>query len=544
MRDYLEKILRNKVNTKQALEDIVYYLEKELDNYRKRYDYFGLKKEVWEKLIIKSVEKTICLIPFKSNFKNDMQDKITRFVAKKVETQDLTFLNNLVLKGIKEAKTYIEAGRWIEKELRSFNLSLGENNYNLLKEASDNFKVMVNKLGIANFNYQNYEKVIYGEYEIYIFIKPKSKNLEETMKEFNYWDSLLKEKIDIRGNVRSNKNLMKIKIMLREEDTLDKIYNLFKEKIGLIKRTDFDKLMVNYSLKELEYIIKAYKTLAVEKDYCFLNKIKEDLDGDKIDEKPKTKGIKWEDRYDYFMDKTINMQAKEEFIDRELSRLDKERIENIKKYLDFTLSRRSHEAKIAKRDLEGIKEAFNNYIASLELLDFDKTLELDFIPDYEIDARLKKEIVVTLLQNFPIYKQKIVKDYLYGYFRSDTNEGVIAKKIIEIIKEEYRIWKEIGLLPGEYYLLDVLELIGFDKKFLIEEFKKLKKDKIDYLTIKMKLIETKYRELGYKRKDYLKFLKENMRMLEVENTALETILEEYIKVNLEEAERRKICKNM
>ena len=65
MRIELENILKDYVRSKEALEDIINYVLKELNVYQTTYDYFGIKKEAWERLMLRGVKNTITLIPFK-----------------------------------------------------------------------------------------------------------------------------------------------------------------------------------------------------------------------------------------------------------------------------------------------------------------------------------------------------------------------------------------------------------------------------------------------------------------------------------------------
>ena len=477
--------------------------------------------------MLRGVKNTIMLIPFKRNFKEYIDKEIANFVKRKLEKNDLTFLNNLVLKARSNAKTYLELIRWMDKELKKMKVSLGEDNYILLKTNSNNFKRVLDNLGISNFNYDNYIKVINGDYDIYLNGRIKGKDLGFTIMKYNYFKSLL-----------NNYQSKRIKYLLANYQIIDKLYELFIENIGLVRKIVFDKVIVNLKEKDLNTLFLEYNKYLTSKNTSFLNKLSSLIDKEEITEI----NLELKQRYAYFFQDTINLEDKRNFIDKEfqlLEKIDIKRIDAINRYLNGEILRTSKEAKIARRDLERIKLNFNNYLNNRSDNSIKAAKRLDFINDNEIDLLTQKEIVEIIMQKFSKDKQKIINDYLEG--REDKNNLKIALKGIEEIKRQYFMWKDTGLF-GDDYLILLLNSIGYTDKDIRTNLKGVNPQKIKTLSLRLKKIELLYREYLGKKKDYLRFLKTSL--VDIEEASLELKLEEYIIRTEAFMEEFRRCKNM
>ncbi len=549
MKEELERLLRGKVKTVSVLQDIILFVQKEKDYLMNRYDYLGLREEVIDKAIIETFKETIDLIPFKSNFKKQMRKRVEVFIRKKLAKKDKNFFGNLIIKAKSMTNTKIDILRYINEELREFNISLGEEDYEFYKNNVVSFKMLLEGLGISDFSYKEYLDVINNKYEVYLFCRGKDKSLRETLELFNEVNNLLIDKVFFTKPIYNKRVVKKIKFILSKYDYIEDIYGLYIRKYGVILRDSFKRILFNLEEEELKRLFFSYQ------DYISGNKsdtLYLDIIADKLSEsnkgfrEPKNsiKIITWENRYDYFFDYTINVGLKRAFVDKELEKIEKEnpeRIENIKGFLDYSLVRRTKEAKIARRDIDNIKLALNKYLETKELPDFDTTLDLDFTLDKDNPLDIQKEVIRKLLSSLAIRKQKLMKDYWYGLVNNGDLKELRA--IHEEIKEQYDIWKRTGLLPQDYYLMDLFMDIGFTKEELLGYFEEIGEKRLKLLIGEYKLIEIEYRGIGLKRKEYLRYLKEKMEELKSSYSFLE-MLEKYGEISQKEIKEMRECRSM
>ncbi len=468
-------------------------LEALINWYLINYNYLGLKEEAWEKVFQKAVREE----PKIEHVSITLSNAVNNYISRCGKAKKMFLIHNYILKLKKEGLSAGDILKAIFSLAKEYHFKFDQEYFYLVKNDSKVFRDLLKTINIENFNYQQILSYVHGDYDDILLLKPYNKSLDWTVKTLNYIKSLLNYDLEplSKENVIYNEHYKVIKYILRNYDTLNKIYLVFTEEIKVIKRDMFFKVVVNYSYRELNELMEEYanyKNISKERYRDFLNKI-----------------------YTLTNKRIENRKSEVKEVKKAFNSLE-----------DFFKT-----DKLAHEEIEWLSSLIYEELSGPRKLSLGKYFnrKLDDTESYKVFKFINNELKPIFLEKEKIYLQikdnylKLLIDYIP---EADTEEEIkrIFNTLNEGKKQELKIWllkKALGFKLTEDEALALKTIINYFK----EQAKEKPKSVYDIFIYKDKPLDEKKEAIDY----LLSFLSEEER----------TTLNKYLSNELDLASLRK-----
>ncbi len=493
MQEYVEHLIIDGI----VKEDDKNFLLTLFDDYLTNYDYYGLRKEAWFKLFDRGVKVGKKSNNFRLALTFYLEEEVRKYFFRNYNREDMRLLNNFLIKLSRNCGNGWEVLKGLYKELDSKLIKLDKQLIARLNEKSLYFKKLVKELHIESFTLEEIIGICKGEYDSYLAIKPKSKDLNWTITNFNRLCQVLDYNpimLDIDVKNKSS-YLAKLKFLLDNMD-IDVVLFQAMEDLGFnLELEDIRKVIYNFSLddlKELKNNINNLVYLKNLKEIVLKNKNRE------LKLSLEEEILKYPKReiYDYFVDiDGVLKQDKKEIVDYLLMALSSKTRRLVKALVNnYFLT--SGEKNTAIYTLKDLVNYYDNWVKTGVLPNNKfKGIYGYFLDTKRVCKGTKKKYIDGLIESSSIDNKRLVKKFLNGkdlskeekkklrFLIDDLNLEYHKILINELGSKDYEVFYEYFLDSDKDNIVrrDILdELLGYFNSYRRDEMRKyLNKDEVE-----------------------------------------------------------------
>ncbi len=421
------------------------------------YSFLGIKENQWNNLfrnmVIKNLngkETDLYYLVVK-----DIKFKVKEVIGRAMNNGKVGLFDNLVGEILEKEESSTRAFKTFVSKIRDMEIQFSENYYNLLKRESRNFRFLLTKLGISDFDKAEYDNYIMGKYDAYASVLSRNKGIREIMPVVEYFYGLLgvaKQDILVYYHSLSAEELRKVALLVGNVEVLEEIYKLYVLNVQNTTKLVFDKAITNMELNDIMWLLSEYNKykLAESKDLTFIIRLRNRVERIKNVMLPtESKAVlKKKSSFefnpllcDYFeLYKGVSSEIRENII--------RDIFNHFKDETKFAINEQ-----IAK-DLEKKKKTIIPEIASMRFT-YKKYFRYYFTPYQniyeaveiapELPVQKKKEFVDFYLSCLAEEKQKNIKRFLTGDITLSVKESSLAAHDFSVVKKQVLFQQDLFL---------------------------------------------------------------------------------------------------